>query len=70
MKKVKVCKECSNFKKKEIKSYAEEIGCKLKFDCIGKCTKKCPELVDKYFGKIDGKLVVCSSKEEFFEQMK
>ncbi|TCL60929.1 hypothetical protein EDD76_10126 [Kineothrix alysoides] len=70
MKKVKVCKHCSNFDTKEIKEQAENMNCKLKFDCIGKCRKKCPELKDKYYGKIDGKLVVCSSKKEFFEMMK
>ncbi|WP_342758065.1 hypothetical protein [Kineothrix sedimenti] len=70
MKKVKVCKHCSNFDNKEIKSWAKDVDCKLKFECIGKCRKKCPELTDKYFGKIDGKLIICSSKEDFFAQMK
>lgn len=70
MKKVKVCKHCSNFDVKEIKYYAKDINCKLKFGCLGKCRGKCPELSGQYFGTIDGELLICSSKEEFFRQMK
>ncbi len=70
MKKVKVCKHCSNFDVNEIKAYSEDVNCKLKFGCVGKCQRKCPELSDKYFGLIDNELLICSSKEDFFKQMK
>jgi len=69
MKKVKVCKHCSNFDVKEIKAYAKDVDCKLKFGCLGKCRKKCPELEDKCFGLIDSELIVCDSKEAFFKKM-
>lgn len=70
MKKVKVCKHCSNFDINEIKAYAKGVDCKVKLDCIGKCSKKYPELKDKYFGLIDKKLIISDTKEDFFRQMK
>lgn len=70
MKKIKVCKRCSNFNKEEIEIYAKEIGCNLEFGCVSRCKKKYPELRDKFFGRIDGKIAICDSKEDFFRQMK
>ncbi len=70
MKKVKVCKHCSNFNKDEIKGYAKEGNCKLEFGCVSRCKKKYPELRDKFFGRIDGTMTICDSKEDFFRQMK
>ena len=68
MRKVKVCKRCSNFDIKEIKKYAKEVNCKLKFGCLSKCRSKHIEFKDKYFGIINDKLYIYSSKEEFFKQ--
>lgn len=70
VKKIKVCKRCSNFDKKEIKEFAKENGYKLKFGCIGKCNKQDhPELKGKYFGLIDNQLYIASSKKDFYEQV-
>lgn len=67
MKKIKVCKHCSNFDLNEIKAHAKNMNFKLKFGCLAKCKRKYPELSDKYFGMIDNKLFICSSKEQFFK---
>ncbi len=70
MKKVKVCKRCSNFNKDEIAAYAKENNCHLDFGCMSRCKKKYPELREKFFGRINGNLTICDSKEDFFCQMK
>lgn len=67
MKKIKVCKYCSNFSLKEIKAYAKNMNFELKFGCLTKCKKKYPEFSDKYLGMIDNELFICASKEAFFK---
>lgn len=70
MKRVKVCIRCANFSMRELRAKAEETGCELKLGCIGQCSGRCPELSDKYFGRIGNEVVICDTKEEFFERMK
>ncbi len=69
MKKVKVCKRCTDFDPKELKAHAKEAGCSLKFGCIGTCKKKHSAPKTAYFGLIDKHLVVCDSPKEFFKEM-
>lgn len=69
MKKVKVCKHCSNIVLSEIKALAKKKNFKLQFGCLGKCKRKFPELSDTYFALIDNELYIRSSKEELFKLM-
>jgi hypothetical protein len=67
VKKIKVCKNCSGFDVNELKgkfpSKDYSIG------CIHKCLGKNLELKGKVFGLLKGELVVCDTKEEFFERI-
>ncbi len=64
-KKVEVCANCSGFDVKELKNVE-----KAKIGCIGKCSKKCPELNGKIYGFLNGEFTVCDTKEEFFYKIK
>ncbi len=63
-KKVEVCANCSGFDVKELKDKV-----KAKVGCIGKCSRKCPELAGKAYGFLNGEFVVCDTKEEFFAKI-
>jgi hypothetical protein len=63
-KKIKICKKCSGLDVTELK---ERLNPKdYGFGCIQKCLWKNAELKGKFFGIINGELVVCDTKEEFF----
>lgn len=66
-KKVKVCKKCSGFPVKELKDFVPKK--EYSVGCIGKCAKKCPKLSGKVYGLLNGELVVCDTKEEFFKKI-
>lgn len=59
--KVEVCSYCSGFDVNELKGKV-----KAKTNCIGKCSKKNPELNGKVYGFLNGEFTVCDTKEEFF----
>ena len=63
MKKVKVCKKCSGFDVAELKGRVKSK--EYTTGCIGKCGKH----QGKVFGYLNGELVVCDTKEEFFEKI-
>ncbi len=63
-KRIEVCAYCSGFDVKELKGKV-----KVKTGCIGKCSKKCPELAGKVYGFLNGEFIVCDTKEEFFAKM-
>jgi hypothetical protein len=69
VKKIKVCKKCSGFDVSELegkfspKEYS--IGCLQR--CL--CWDKNAEFKGKVFGLLEGELVVCDTKEEFFEKL-
>lgn len=63
-KRVEVCAFCSGFDVNELK---EKV--KAKVSCIGKCSKKCPELQGKVYGFLNGEFTVCDTKEAFFAQI-
>lgn len=67
-KKVKVCKKCSGFPVKELKEFVPQK--EYRVECIGKCAKKRPELSGKVYGLLNGELVVCDTKEEFFTKIR
>ncbi|ABS20771.1 MULTISPECIES: hypothetical protein [Bacillus cereus group] len=69
MKKIKVCKRCSNLDVDKIKIYGKELNYKVKVGCIGKCSRSCPELTDKFVGRLDKQFIICDSQEEFLKQM-
>ncbi len=62
--KVEVCSYCSGFDVEELKG----IG-KAKVGCIGKCSKKNPELNGKVYGFLNGVFTLCDTKEEFFDKI-
>jgi hypothetical protein len=65
--KVRVCKDCSGFDRKEIEKIA---GAKdLTVGCIDKCESDFPELKGKFYGFIDEDFVVCETKDEFFKKI-
>ncbi len=63
-KKIEVCVNCSGLDIKELKDIV-----KVKTGCIGKCSKKCPELNGKVYGFLNGIFTVCDTKKEFFEKI-
>ena len=63
-KKIEVCEYCSGLDVAEIKKKV-----KVKIGCIGKCSKKCPELCGKVYGFLNGEFTVCDTKEEFFAKI-
>lgn len=67
-KKIKVCKHCSGFDVKELKDFVPEKDYKV--GCISKCARKHPELSNKVLGSLNGTVVVCDTKEEFFAEIK
>lgn len=62
--KIEVCSYCSGFDVSELKNKV-----KAKIRCIGKCSKKNPELNGKVYGFLNGVFTVCDTKEEFFEKI-
>ncbi|GLB31474.1 hypothetical protein LAD12857_33970 [Lacrimispora amygdalina] len=62
--KIEVCSYCSGFDVNELKNKV-----KAKIGCIGKCSKKNPELNGKVYGFLNGEFTVCDTKEEFFEKI-
>jgi hypothetical protein len=66
-KKIKVCRKCSGFDVNELKGRIspKDYG----IGCIHKCSEKNVELKGKIFGLIKGDLVVCDTKDEFFEKI-
>jgi hypothetical protein len=66
-KKVTICKKCSGLDAKELK---DRFGSKIyKIDCFHKCLHENPELKGKVYGLIRKNLVICDTKEEFFEKI-
>jgi hypothetical protein len=66
-KKVTICKKCSGLDVNELK---ERFGSKtFKIDCFHKCLREYPELKGKVYGLIRKNLVICDTKEEFFEKI-
>jgi hypothetical protein len=67
-KKIKVCKKCSGFDVQELAAFvpAREYG----VGCVRQCQRRHPELRGKFFGLLNGRLVVCDEKEEFFAAVK
>lgn len=65
---IKVCKYCSGFDVKELKDFVPEK--EYKVGCIGKCGRKYPELSTKVFGLLNGNVVICDTKEDFFSEIK
>lgn len=63
-KKVEVCEYCSGFDVKELKGKV-----KASIGCMGKCSKKCPELKGKIYGYLNGVFVVCETKEAFLDRI-
>ncbi len=63
---VKVCKKCSGFDVKELDGIVGNDHYKV--DCIGVCKKKRDK--KKFYGKINGEIVTCDTKEELFSQIK
>jgi uncharacterized protein YdeI (YjbR/CyaY-like superfamily) len=62
--KVEVCEYCSGFDVKELKGKV-----KASVGCMGKCSKKCPELQGKIYGYLNGAFVVCDTKEDFLQRI-
>ena len=62
-KKLKVCKKCSGFDVEELKGKIKVKD--YSTGCIGLCKKH----EGKVFGYINGELVICDTKEEFFEKI-
>lgn len=62
--KIEVCSYCSGFDVNELKNLV-----KAKIGCIGKCSKKNPELHGKVYGFLNGVFTVCDTKEEFLEKI-
>lgn len=56
--KIEVCSYCSGFDVNELKNKI-----KAKISCIGKCSKKNPELNGKVYGFLNGEYTVCDTKE-------
>ena len=65
VKKVNVCKKCSGFDVTELKGIA---GLKVKDTRVG-CIGACKQNEGKFWGKLNGELVICDTKEEFFEKI-
>lgn len=63
-KKVEVCEYCSGLDIAELKKKV-----KINTGCIGKCSKKCPELNGKVYGFLNGEFIACDTKEEFFAKI-
>lgn len=61
---IEVCSYCSGFDVNELKNKV-----KAKISCIGKCSKKNPELNGKVYGFLNGVFTVCDTKDEFFEKI-
>jgi len=59
--KIEVCSNCSGFDVNELKGKVN-----AKIGCIGKCSKKNPDLNGKVYGFLNGEFTVCDTKEEFF----
>jgi len=66
-KKVMVCKKCSGFDVSELKGMIKSKH--YSTGCIDKCVKSHHKLEGKVYGYLDGKFVVCDTKEEFFEKI-
>lgn len=62
-KKVRVCKKCSGFDVTELKGKVKSKD--YTTGCIGECNK----YEGKVYGFLNGELVVCDTKEEFFDKI-
>ena len=68
-KKIKVCKKCSGFDVKELKSFVRSKDYSV--GCLGKCSaRKCGEFDHKVIGTLNGEFTVCDTKEEFFKKIR
>lgn len=67
IKKVRVCRKCSGFDVTELKGKVKAKD--YATGCIGKCMSLFPELGGKVYGLLNGKFVVCSTKNEFFAKI-
>ncbi len=63
--KIEVCTNCSGFDVSELKGKHQ-----IKVGCIGKCTRKHPELKGKVYGFLNGDFTVTDTKEAFFAKVK
>lgn len=64
---IKFCKKCSGIKPKHLKGVIDESA--WKEGCVHACVKKGSD-TGRAFARIDGKLVVCSSKKELIKKMR
>ncbi len=60
---IKVCSKCSGFEIKYLDGIIGKKNCSV--GCIGACKKD----RNMYYGKINGHIVECSTKEELFSHM-
>ena len=65
---IKFCKKCSGISPKDLKGVIDK-DC-WKEGCVHACVKKKDAKGERVFARIDGKLVVCSSKKELIRKMK
>lgn len=63
-KKVEVCENCSGLDIAQLKKKV-----KINTGCIGKCSRKFPELNGKVYGFLNGEFTVCDTKEEFLAKI-
>lgn len=61
---IEVCAHCSGVDIQAIKAKGD-----VKIGCIGKCSKKCPELAGKVYGFLNGAFCVADSQQAFFEKV-
>lgn len=64
---VKFCKKCSGIKPKDLKGIIDKDA--WKEGCVHACVKKNADS-ERVFARIDGRLVVCSSKKDLIKKIK
>ena len=65
---IKFCAKCSGIKGKDLKAAGIDKD-DYSSGCIGDCAKKHPELAEKAYAKLNGKLVVCDSKKKLAKKL-
>lgn len=65
---VKFCKKCSGIKPKDLKGIIDKDS--WKEGCVHACVKKKDADPERVFARIDGRLVVCSSKKDLIRKIK
>jgi uncharacterized protein YuzB (UPF0349 family) len=63
-KKVCICKKCSGVDVDEVKDLVN------KSDLSVRCLKKCGKHKGKAFGILNGEMIICDTKEEFYSKIK